>query len=185
MPTYSNWDLTANMAYNRVLATTRVIATSSGFSATTTPTETEVGYFLDDAYYEIAARLEDAGYSLTQTDDQVQGVLQALQAILASIAVIQTQPVEDEDSLRGQLERLEGRRDALFELISGDALLHLGATRDRDLSAYVTATGVSVDRKTSVEDDTDLVGARFKRGWGQNPATSPQVAESSAYEPSS
>ena len=178
---YSNWDAGTSDALNRVTTYTRHVAGTAGYGTTTFPRLTEVESFLDDAYYEIGSLLQNGGYAIAQTAGNVKGLLCSLQAATAAIKIELTQPAiggqenERYRALVAQKERLE-------TLIEDRGLTEMGATKSSDYADHVHIGGVSRDRKTTVESDTDLVKQRFRRGWGQHPGRIATEADIDTYK---
>lgn len=169
---YTNWDNTALDTFNRVTAYCRHIAGTAGFTdGTTRPGSTEVEYLLTDSYWEIAGLLERYGYSTAQTNANVKSFLVGLHAVTAAIKVEQASPSSGTGEPNERFKAFQDTRARLEELIKSNALAQMGASKDRARSAYTIATGISESRKTSVEDDSDVVQPRFKRGWGQSTLT--------------
>jgi len=181
---YSNWDAVANNALNRMTTYTRHVAGTAGYGTATLPSLTEAEALLDDSYYEIASLLQSYGYAIAQTDAEVQGFLTGLQAVSGAVKIELTQPAiggrenERYRALVAQLERME-------KLIKTGGLAEMGASKSSDFADRVHIGGISRDRKTTVESDTDLVQHRFRRGWGQHGGRISNDAEADAYKDAS
>lgn len=187
MPSYpgsANWDSASTATYNRVVSYCRHIAGTAGFGTATRPTQSEVYSFLDDAYYEIGGLLEVSGYAITQTDPEVCGILNSLQAIVGAIKVELTTPNTGlGNDKNDRWLAFKDSRDRLEALIKGNALTNLGATSHVRVGAYIAATGTSRSRKRVLTDNTDAMKPRFPRGFGQSPYIDNASRSDLAIEP--
>lgn len=156
----------------------RHLTTNGLFDANSQPTLTWVNDQLDaDAAY-IGAKLEECGYSATQTDADVVQLLQNWNVIRTVIAVELSNPIEAVSG-RGnpRFEEFKVRADKLEAVACGPGLADLGATVSGGLGEFLVATGVSRSRKRDVEDDIDHLKHRFRRGQFATPGVSDPTAE--------
>lgn len=169
---YTNWENTPDEARGLVEAwASHATQGTAGFGTATTPTLAEVDGFLESAYNTVSVMLTSYGYGTAQTGSAVMAVLTRAQALNAVIDVELSNPVVSTQSGEGndRFIALKEARDDLNSLIQSDGLSHLGAAQFDSRGAFVYAGGLSRSRKRSVRDNTDLVQARFPRGWGQSP----------------
>ena len=172
MAIYTAYEIDEGQCLEDVEAICNHLTLDGTFSESTQPRSADVYRRLTLAHHKIAGLLAMNGYAVAQTDEETVGILQQRNAIEVAIWAELANPITGVGEPNERFKALADERDALVELIEGRALDDLGATRTTGtLGELVTATGVSRDRKISVEDDTDLVGARFKRGFGLNPRT--------------
>ena len=143
--------------------------TSGGLFTDTTPVIlASVEQFIDDGYYFVLGELVKNGYAQSQTDTDVKAVLAQIQAADAACQVEYSMPVTDSGEPNDRYKAIAYRRDRLIkDYIQTDALQQLGATKSRNKSQYLDGTGRSIDRKTTVYDNTDVPASRFPRGFGQ------------------
>ncbi len=150
------------------------------FNNTSNPTLTWVEDQLDlDAAY-IAAKLESCGYAATQTDADVLTLLESWNTIRTVIAIELTNPVES-ISGKGNARFQEFRhKDKMLEdIVCNSGLKDLGATAGATgLSDFLVAGGVSHSRKQTVEEDTDHIKHRIRRGQFRYPGSSQPYADS-------
>lgn len=172
MADYSGYEITGGQVLERVEALCRHLTTGGHFTESSPVPASDVLMFLDDSYYWIQGALQRHGYSATQTDTEVLGVLQQIQAYDAAAAVELSAPITDEAGENRRDSRMAARRDRLVsDYLATDSLEQLGATRDRAKGKYLEGTGRSIDRKETVYENNDVVAPRFPRGFGQNHTT--------------
>jgi len=130
-----------------------------------------------DASY-IGVKLEEAGYSATQTDADALQLLQAWNTVRTVIAVELSNPVES-ISGRGnaRFQEFINREKAIEATVLGAGFADVGAGQSGGLGSLLTATGVSFARKQTVEDDSDHIKHRFRKGQFVHPSTSDPTAE--------
>lgn len=168
MSSYSAFEVKEGGVLERVEAICRHLTSGGSFTDTTPVKLVDVELFIDDGYIFLVGELAKNGYATTVTVDNVKKVLQLIQAVDAAVSVELAMPANDDGEENGRWKGLVARRDKLIkDYLQTDALEQLGATRARNKSAYLDATGRSVDRKNTVYDDTDIVPGRFPRGFGQ------------------
>ena len=80
-----------------------------------------------------------------------------------------------EETARWQL--FERRFTDLIKVFEGATLEQMGATRERDASAGLAATGTSWDEQEAIEEDEDRKGATMPRGFLDPNARKPSVVE--------
>lgn len=154
-----------------ILAWTQTyLAGGSAFSTTTQPTLTQVEQMIDMRTEEVAAKLVQWGYAAAQAvadvGSDVTGLLSRaiIMGVMVDIEMTKANRTQGrEESARWQL--FERRYNDVLKIIEGPQLEHMGATRTRDLSAGLVATGASWDEQTAVTDDEDRKGALFPRGY--------------------
>lgn len=164
---YSAFELTAGTScLQTVEAYCRHLTSDGRFDTTSHPTLGQVERFLTQTYYQLQAILAEQGYNPTQTDTQVVGYLENLNAVGAVGKVELTQPVTGtgEPNERFKEFRAAWRDGTAF--IGSDAFEALGGARTERVSAGVVLTGTSRSRKRTVAADSDLVQPRFPRGFG-------------------
>ena len=156
----------------------RHLTTGGTFDTVSQPTRAWVTSQLDlDAAY-IATRLESCGYAATQTDEDVLQLLEAWNTVRTVIAIELSNPVE---SISGKgnerFQEFRSRSKMLEELACSAGLADLGATVSGGLGEFLVAGGVSRSRKQTVEEDTDHIKHRIRRGQFKYPSTSQPAAE--------
>lgn len=168
MADYQSFELSTGEVLKRVEATCRHLTTGGVFNDSTNPTSSDVVRFIDNSYYWLLGELAKNGYAIAVTDTEAKAVLQEMQALDAAVQVEFSQPVSSTGEENDRHKALAARRDRLVRsFLESDALEQLGATRARSKSTYLQGTGRSIDRKNTVYDNTDVVPARFPRGFGQ------------------
>lgn len=160
MPVY---EISTDNALLGTEALVRHLCGDEGFSDSTHPTSLEVTQFQNMAYYKIAASLANAGFSPTQTDNEVLGFLEALQVLETVILIEQAYPVNGAGEENERFVSFTNQAKAFYSLMAGDALTVLGATQLTTRALNIKATGVSYDEKNTVETNTDFIPHRFKR----------------------
>ena len=142
----------------------------SGFSDSTVPTKSQSQDFLDVAHARINRRLAGAGYSTpASTSAAVYDELADLEAIFAASRVYAVRTTittsSDQQTKDAMLRKMfeDQMTDLLRSDLSQSGLTHTGR---------VYAGGISIDDKSSVEDDTDRVVPAFSRGVHDYPGIS-------------
>lgn len=154
------------------------LTVDGSFSDTTQPTSSDVDRMLTESYYHVAVRLAAAGYDPTQSDARVIGFLQRVQILDAVLQVEMANPITGPGEPNERFLALKAERDDMFALIASGGLDLLGATVVR---LDPVLTGISKDRKLSVESDSDLVQKRFRRGLLQDKGRGDPAAEADTY----
>lgn len=153
---------------NRVEAICRHLTNGGKFTDSTPARVSDVEMFIDDAYYWLLGELAKNGYAIAVTDTEAIAVLQQIQALDAATQVESGQPASDSGEPNDRYKGLVARRDRLVnDYLRTDALEQLGATRARDKSLNLDATGRSISRKNAVYTNSDVPQPRFPRGFGQ------------------
>ena len=169
MADYTAYEIDQGQALEDVEALCSHLTQDGTFTDSTQPKSADVYRRLTLAHHKIAGVLAMSGYAVAQTDEEVVGILQQLNALEVAIWAELSNPITGVGEPNERFKALIDERDALVALIEGRALDDLGGARSAaTLGELLTLTGVSQDRKLSVEQDTDLVPARFKRGFGLN-----------------
>jgi len=145
------------------------------------PTLAQVETFLSQTYYQLQGLLAEQGYAPTQTDTEVVGYLENLNAIGAVIKVELAHPVTGSGEPNERFKEFRVHWNDGTAFIGTDGFEALGGTRTEQVADGVALTGTSRSRKRTVESDTDLVRPRFRRGFGQRTDTGQERAEVDAY----
>lgn len=141
--------------------------TSSGiFDTTSHPTLAQVERFLSQTYYQLQAILAEKGYNPAQTDTQVVGYLENLNAVGAARKIELTQPVTGGGEPNERFREFSAAWRDGTAFMATDAFEALGGERTERVGEGLVLTGRSRSRKRTVAADTDLVPARFPRGFG-------------------
>ena len=168
----------AGSALAQVEGFCRHLTTSGQFSDGSQPSRgwVESQLNLDSAY--IAAKLGEAGYSPSQTDTDVLQLLQLWNVLRTVVSVELANPISS-PSGRGnaRFQEFKNREETAEKIATGPGLADLGATVSGGLSELLLATGVSQDRKDTVEDDSDHIAHRFRKGQFVHPSSSDPTAE--------
>ncbi len=170
---YSAYEVTAgSSAIQMVEAFQRTRTANGTFGTATIPTLTQVETFLTRGKAELAAVLEKHGYSKTQTDADVLGVLEPLNVKAACYYVELTSPTAgytSEGEPVGRLSSFRAWRKEAAELCTGRTLADLGATRTYEKSSGLSAGGISISDKETIEEDSDYEPLAFTRGLHEAP----------------
>lgn len=161
MPVY---EVSTDTALIGIEALTRHLCGDEGFSEDTHPTSAEVTQFEGMAYYKIAAKLAENGYSITQTDAEVLGFLEKLEILETVVLIELAYPVTGSDDENERYDAFSAMLTSLYTILDGRALAVLGASQTSTPSLNVAATGISYDDKNTVNSDSDFVRHRFHRG---------------------
>lgn len=149
------------------------------FSSKSQPTATWVSDQLDlDAVY-IATKLESCGYAATQTEADVIQLLESWNTIRTVIAIELSNPVTAISGKgNARFQEFRNKSKTLEDLACGAGLADLGATVSGGLGEFLVAGGVSRARKQTVEEDTDHISHRIRRGQFKYPGTGQPFSES-------
>jgi hypothetical protein len=147
-----------------------LISGSSAFSASTTPTDTQVQAFLNRGYARINAELESLGYSAPMDSGATIYTylvdLEANYGAARAETVRRSSRVGPQETTRAQMF-MDDFEDGLEKLATMD-LTRGGA----DYTSKLYAGGISVADKDSVASDSDRVTSRFNRGQFRAAGTS-------------
>ena len=160
------------------------------FSTTTQPTLAEVEQWLTAGYRLINMILLEYGYEQDQTDTDIKGVLQEYNVWYACSQAEYSQAsagFSAESGNRGDMfsELFWGSgksaraqsHPGIRSIINSKAFALLGATIDTEVTAYLSAGGISRAEKRDAEADSDLVPYMFPR----DKFSSPHTRTSTAY----
>lgn len=148
--------------------------TSGGtFGMASTPSLAQVEQMIDRTYYDLYARLAEGGYdpAVATTATAALGFLEGLNTFGAVMRVELAHPItgrggEPNDRYR---EYADQYREGIA-ILASDALEEMGVERTTALSARVGLGGTSLSEKRDLYEDSDAVQARFRRGFGRDPA---------------
>ncbi len=172
MSNYQGFEVKDGGILDLVEATCRHLTSGGVFTESSTVRKTDVERFINTSYYWLIGEMARCGYNTTVTLDTVKGALEQIQAVGAAVQVEFAVPTTSTGEENTRYRGLVAWRDRLVKnLLETDALQQLGAQRDRIPSTNLEGTGRSISRKTSVYGDTDMVPARFPRGFGQPKTT--------------
>lgn len=159
--------------------------TSDGhFNDETVPAGNDVERGITSSYYLVAGILAKNGYAVAQTDTEVLGILQELNALDAAIRIELSNPITGIGEPNERFNALQARRDEIISWIENSQMLTVLGAEEADVgsaSELLLLTGISKARKRSVEDDTDYIKPRFRRGFGKNPRTSDSAYAETDY----
>ena|SRR3990167_3192495 len=155
------------------LCRARTDPTDNTFKTTTKPTLAQVERFLTETYYEIGGILAKHGYSPTQTVAAVLGLLQNFNVYGACLKVEMVGPARglaNEDGTSRLALFSRWKRD-LIDLVEAATLDVLGGNRASGESQAdgLTAGGISISDKSTIEGDADFEPYTFTRDMFQNP----------------
>ena len=180
---YTGYEEASGKAMDGVEALCKQLTASGAFSTDTQPTLTEVEDWLTEGWRQINAVIMDRGYEVPSSpssmDADFRGVLQKFNIWWAAAQA------EYSQASVGFAEGSGGRGDMFMEMFWGseggvphqgirrvvgsDAFQRLGATKTRELSAGLSAGGISVSTKQTIQTDTDMAQYAFRRGQFGNP----------------
>jgi len=174
----SVYEVNAGSAIAQVEGYCRHLTTGGTFDTLSQPTRTWINdqLILDSSY--IAAKLEAYGYSSIQTDEDVIQLLQSWNVVRTVIAIELSNPVESiSGRSNARFQEFLNQGKALEAVACSPGLSNLGAAVSIGAGDLLQATGVSADRKKAVEDDTDHIKHRLRRGQFGYPSTSDPHAD--------
>ena len=164
------YEVASGSALTQVEGFCRHLTNSGTFDTNSQPTNAWVvdQLNIDSAY--IGAKLGECGYDSAQTDADVLQILQAWNTIRTVMAIELSNPV-NAVSGRGnaRFQEFINREKAIEKTVCGPGLADIGAAVSGGLGEFLVATGVSADRKKTVEDDTDHIKHRIRRGQFKYP----------------
>lgn len=162
---YTAYELNAGDALSDVQSWCRHLTLGGSFTSATQPTLTTVERWLTLSHHFVAGLLVSAGYSATQTDTEVVGILQHLNSIDAVIKIELSHPVTGIGEPNERFMAFMTEREELIKLVTSKALETLGATTLPNIqNQLVKATGISWSEKEDLATDTDHIPHRFRRG---------------------
>lgn len=168
MGNYQGFEVKEGGVLLRVASICRHLTTKGVFREDSPVPLADVERYIDDAYYWLMGQLSRNGYSTTQTNANVLGALQTIQALAAAVKVEFSVPTtaagEENTRYRGMVRE---REDMVKLLLESSALEEMGATVEEPKSGTLEGTGRSISRKSDVYTDSDIVKARFPRGFGK------------------
>ena len=170
---YSAYERTAGVsAINEVQSYERHLTSGGTFSASTIPTLSQVEEFLTDIYYDMGLKLMAHGYTQSQTDTDVLGALQRYNTFGACAQVELTQPsVGYKGGENTRYDRVFKEYQKLDDLVKSSGFQRLGATKSFELSAGLSAGGISIDDKETIETDTDFEQFMFTKDKMRHPGS--------------
>lgn len=168
---YTSYESASNECLRMVESLCRHVARDNGkFSEQTVPTLAVVERYITTAYYWVVSKLAERGYDSEQTETEVVGLLQTLNAYQAAIAIELSLPTNDESGTgNARFQALIDMRDSLYASIESGALGQMGASSSSNTARQPLVTGVSISRKQVAEDDTDATQHRIRRGAFEAP----------------
>ena len=182
-PSYTAYEESTGKALDGVEALCKHLTSSGSFSASTQPTSTEVADWLTEGWRQINGVVLGYGYEVPSApasmDADLRGALQKFNIWWACAQAEYSQPsagFSEGQGNRGDMfmEMFWGSLDGMppqgiRRVVSSDAFQRLGATKTRELSSGLSAGGVSVSDKQTIETDTDMEQYAFRRGQFDNP----------------
>ena len=171
MADYTAYETEEGACLETVEAYCKSLTEGGSFTDETNPTQSDIERMLTTSYYWVAGVLTSAGYNISQTDEQVLGFLQELQALDVTCKAELANPLTGVGEPNERFIEFRRRRDEMVTMIQETQVLTaLGGTGGEvgSLSENLAITGISLSRKRTVESDTDYVRARFRRGQGRN-----------------
>ena len=170
---YNAYERTAGTScLNEVQALERHLTDNGAFTSNTVPTLSQVEEFITDTYHEIGNVLITYGYAKTQDDTDVLGTLQHYNALGTCAKIELTQPsVGYRTGENTRYDRFFKEFDKVRGLIESIGFQRLGATRVYELSEYMTAGGISISDKETIETDSDFEKYIFEKDLMKHPGT--------------
>lgn len=169
MANYTGYEIKENDCVEDLEQLCSHLTQDGSFTTYTTPNTGDIYRWLTLSHHWIAGVLAGAGYSPTQSDEVVLGILEELNVLDTAIKIELANPVTGDGEPNERFKEFEARRKELLELITGTtALDNLGAVLLPTQTNSPTATGVSLSRKRNLTLDLDAVQPRFTRGFGLN-----------------
>ena len=164
------YEVSSGTAIFQVEGYCRHLTDAGTFSSTSQPTRAWVTDQLNIEESFIATKLESCGYNSAQSATPVLRFLQGWNVIRTVIAIELANPVEG-ISGRGnaRFQEFVNQEKMYAEVACSPGLEDMGATINSTMSDLLLATGVSKSRKQDVEEDTDFIKHRVRRGQFQNP----------------
>ena len=169
---YTAYELNEGACLEDVEALCAQLTMAGTFGDETQPKGVTVERWITLSHHWIAGILAKNGYDTAQTDAEVVGILQELNALDVSVKCELANPLTGVGEPNERFIALKERRDELLEMIENSQMLTLlGATGTSGgaISENLAITGISKSRKLSVENDSDYVLPRFRKGMGRNP----------------
>ena len=176
---YTAYERATGSCMDEVEALCKYLTADAVFSTTTQPTLAEVEEWLTAAYRIINVKLLEYGYAADQTDTDVKGALQHYNALWAAAQVEFSQPsagFTPEGENRGD-KFLKMFDDELQKLINSRGFFLLGATKTEGLLDAVSAGGIRVADKRTLNDDSDFLKTRFRMGQFDDKGTHGSLQE--------
>ena len=162
---YSAYERTAGTScINEVQSYERQLTDDGVFSASTIPTLSQVEEFITDIYYDMGLKLVSYGYAQSQTDANVLGALQRYNTFGACAQVELTQPsVGYKGGENTRYDRFFKEYEKFDKFVQSVGFSRLGATKSFELSAGLSAGGISIDDKETIETDSDFEPYMFTK----------------------
>ena len=177
---YSAYERTAGTSViNEVSAMERHLTNKGigAFDSDTTPTLSQVEEFITDIYYDMGLKLMSNGYAQVQTDADVLGALQRYNVFGACAQIELTQPsVGYKGGENTRYDRFFKEYDKLDSLLQTAGFERLGAVKSFELSAGLSAGGISISDKETIETDTDFESYIFTKDRMRHPGST-QIEE--------
>ena len=180
---YTAYEESSGKALDGVEALCKQLTASGAFSASTQPTTTEVDDWLTEGWRQINAVLMDYGYAVPSSpsslDADFRGVLQTYNVWWAAAQAEYSQASAGFDPREGSrgdmfMEMFWGSpngmpHQGIRKTVQSPAFLLLGASKTVELSRGLSAGGVSVGDKQTIQNDSDMDQYAFRRGQFNNP----------------
>jgi len=167
---YTAFERATGDCMDEVAALERQLTDAGVFDGDTTPTLSQVEKFITDTYDEMGVFLTEYGYAKSQTNADILGVLQHYNALGAAAKCELTQPsVGYKAGENTRYDRLFKEYIKVKDLIQSIGFQRLGATKSWELSAALSAGGISISDKEVIEDDTDFEPYIFTKDIHRHP----------------
>ncbi len=172
---YLSYERTAGTSVINAVSAMERHLTNEGigaFDSDTTPTLSQVEEFITDIYYDIGLKLTSYGYAQVQTDANVKGALQRYNVFGACAQIELTQPsVGYKGGENTRYDRFFKEYEKLDTLIQSVGFQRLGAVKSFELSAGLSAGGISRSDKEVIETDTDFEPYMFDKDKMRHPGS--------------
>lgn len=182
---YKVFEITEGAVQEKVEIFCRHLTENGSFTSQGTVVEVDVESLITDTYYEMCGWLAEFKYSTTQTDEVVLGILQYYNALGASAKAelsVNSAGFAPKENSRFSF-MWKQYHDGFREMLAGGAFGNLGAA---ELTAEdiigLTAGGISINDKKTIEQDTDATKYSFTRKGFDNPNSSLRTGDGSRTE---
>lgn len=182
---YRAYELTPGGCLEQVESICKHLTDAGSFTGSATIEVTDLEVFISACYYEMGAWLAEFRYSATQTSEAVLGLLQHYNAIgAAARAELSVNAAGFSPNENSRFHFLwKQYHDGFREILAGGGLGNIGATElSSDAAGGLTAGGISVSDKETIEKDADATGYSFTRKHLDNPQSGRTRSDSTTKE---
>lgn len=176
---YTAFETAANEAYTQVKSYCRHAARADGeFTSGTVPSLVQVEGWITVSYYWVRGLLNRYGYSATQTNINILGILMELNVLDAAAKIELSLPAESTTGEPNQrFIEFNERRKELMNMIADGTFSAMGAVMSSSAARTPLLSGISKSRKDILESDDDATQHRIRRNLFQSPGTRDATSE--------